>query len=151
MGANESTTAAAKCSQVTGAEFQTMTLDQYVSTPHNQVIAFHSPAQWKYQFEAAKDSNQLMVIDFTATWCGPCRFVEPYVKEFAAQFSDVIFVNIDVDQLPMVAAEFGAQALPAFVLIKKGRVIDRVVGVKVDELRAKIENHRTHQAHSFAL
>ncbi|CAM8881221.1 unnamed protein product [Rhodiola kirilowii] len=149
MGANESTTA--KCSQDIGAEFKTMRLDHCVST-HNQVIALHSPAQWKYQFKAAKDSNQLMVIDFTATWCGPCRFVEPYVKEFAAQFSDVIFVKIDVDQLPMVAAEFGAQALPAFVLIKKGRVIDRVVGVKVDELRAKIENHRTtHQAYSFAL
>ncbi|CAM8885959.1 unnamed protein product [Rhodiola kirilowii] len=119
MGANESTTTA-KCSQDIGAEFKTMRLDRCVSSStHNQVIAFHSPAQWKYQFKAAKDSNQLMVIDFTATWCGPCRFVEPYVKEFAAQFSDVIFVKIDVDQLPMVAAEFGAQALPAFVLIRK--------------------------------
>lgn len=50
----------------------------------------------------------------------------------------------------MVAAEFGAQALPASVLIKNGMEVDRVVGVKVEELRAKIEYHRT-QPQSFQL
>uniref|UniRef100_A0A7N1A7F6 Thioredoxin domain-containing protein n=1 Tax=Kalanchoe fedtschenkoi TaxID=63787 RepID=A0A7N1A7F6_KALFE len=138
MGANESM---AVRPEETGGELRKMTPNQCVPTG-NEVIVFHSPAQWKHHFGAARDSNQLMVIDFTATWCGPCRFIEPHIKEFAAQYSDVVFIKIDVDELPMVAAEFGAQTLPAFVLIKKGRAIDRVVGVKVDELRTKIEKHR---------
>lgn len=40
-----------------------------------------------------------LVIEFTATWCGPCRQMEPIIKEFAAKYSDVVFIRIDVDEL----------------------------------------------------
>ncbi|KAK8644292.1 hypothetical protein V6N13_123603 [Hibiscus sabdariffa] len=73
-----------------------------------------------------------MVIDFSASWCGPCKLMEPPLTAMADKFSDV-------DELPDVAQEFGVQAMPTFVLLKKGKEVDRVVGAKKDELQKKID------------
>ena len=83
-----------------------------------------------------------MVIDFAASWCGPCKFMEPAVQAMAEKFSDVGFVKIDVDQLPDVAQEFAVQAMPTFVLVKNGKEVDRVIGAKKDELEKKVAKHR---------
>ncbi|GMH15332.1 hypothetical protein Nepgr_017173 [Nepenthes gracilis] len=111
----------------------------------SRVLAFHSAAQWKAYFEASKQSNKMIVIDFTATWCRPCRYMDPSVDEFAAKYSDVEFIKIDVDELMNVAGEFGIHAMPTFLLIKNGKEIDKVVGAKKQELQAKIEKHRSIQ------
>ena len=52
-----------------------------------------------------------MVIDFSASWCGPCRFIEPAFKELASRFSDAIFVKIDVDELAVRHASCGPDAI----------------------------------------
>lgn len=64
------------------------------------------------------------------------------MKEFADKYTDVEFVKLDVDELPDVAMEFGVQAMPSFVFVRKGEVIDRVVGARKEELQKKIEKHR---------
>ncbi|KAK4358151.1 hypothetical protein RND71_023761 [Anisodus tanguticus] len=86
---------------------------------------------------------ELVVIDFTATWCGPCKYMEPVLNEFAAKYTDVEFVKIDVDELADVAQEYGVQAMPTFVLIKKGKVVDKIVGADKDGLKMKTEKHRS--------
>ncbi|XP_060212181.1 thioredoxin H2-like, partial [Lycium barbarum] len=96
---------------------------------------------WKLHFDSLKDTNKLVVIDFTATWCGPCKYMEPVLNEFAAKYTDVEFVKIDVDELADVAQEYGVQAMPTFMLIKKGKVIDKIVGADKDALKMKIEKH----------
>lgn len=106
------------------------------------VTAFHSSARWQLHFNSIKNTNQLMVIDFAASWCGPCKHMEPAVHAMAAKFTDVQFAKIDVDELPDVAQEFGVQAMPTFVLVKKGNEVDRVVGAQKEELQRKIEKHR---------
>ncbi|MCD7453214.1 hypothetical protein HAX54_020088 [Datura stramonium] len=108
----------------------------------SQVIAFHSSAKWKLHFDSLKDTNKLVVIDFTATWCGPCKYMEPVINDFAAKYTDVEFVKIDVDELADVAQEYGVQAMPTFVLIKKGEVVDKIVGADKDGLQKKIQKHR---------
>ncbi|KAK2990784.1 hypothetical protein RJ640_012685 [Escallonia rubra] len=108
----------------------------------SQVIAFHSSSVWKMHFEASKESSKLLVIDFTATWCGPCRYMEPALNVFADTYTDVEFIKIDVDELPDVAREFRVEAMPTFLLIKRGKEVDRIVGAKKDELQKKIEKHR---------
>ncbi|XP_077211848.1 thioredoxin H2-like [Tasmannia lanceolata] len=104
-------------------------------------LSFHTPARWKAYLNSAKNSTQLIVIDFTASWCGPCRFMDPVWKEFAATFSDVVFVKIDVDELMEVAQEWGVEAMPTFVLVKKGKEVGRVVGAKKEDLKNKIEKY----------
>ncbi|KAA8529481.1 hypothetical protein F0562_033720 [Nyssa sinensis] len=108
----------------------------------SQVIAFHSSAKWRAHFEASKATTKLIVIDFTAAWCRPCRSMEPAINGFAAKYTDVEFIKIDVDELMDVAQEFGVQAMPTYILMKKGKEVDKVIGAKREELQKKIEKHR---------
>ncbi|XP_057947843.1 thioredoxin H2-like [Malania oleifera] len=116
------------------------------SSEPSHVLSFHSSARWQLHLNELKESPQLMVIDFAASWCPPCKFMEPVINAMSAKFTDVQFAKIDVDELSEVAQEFKVQAMPTFVLYKKGKEVDRVIGAKKDELEKKIERHRTLQA-----
>lgn len=109
-----------------------------------KVHIFRSSAKWKAHFDASKSTNKLMVIEFTASWCVPCRYMDPVMKEFAAKYTDVEFIKLDVDELMGVSSTFGVHTLPTQILIKKGNVVDKVTGVKKDELQRKIEKHRAY-------
>ncbi|KAJ9563747.1 hypothetical protein OSB04_008907 [Centaurea solstitialis] len=111
-------------------------------TNEREVNSVHTLEQWRARLDSSKTSNKLMVIDFTAAWCGPCKFIEPAIQDLANEFPNVEFIKIDVDELPDVAKDFNVQAMPTFVLLKKGKDIDRVVGAKKDELHRMIEKHR---------
>ncbi|CAN6303160.1 unnamed protein product [Urochloa humidicola] len=111
--------------------------------PNSAVVAAHSKSTYDEQWEAAKSSGKLMVIDFSASWCGPCRFIEPAFKEMASRYTDVVFVKIDVDELSDVARTWKVEAMPTFVLAKGGKEVSRVVGAKKDELERKIGMFRS--------
>ncbi|XP_052196492.1 thioredoxin H2 [Diospyros lotus] len=108
----------------------------------SSVLTFHSSDRWKLHLNASKQIPKLMVVDFSASWCGPCKFMEPVIEAMAARLSDVEFVKIDVDELSDVAREFDVQAMPTFVLLKQGKEVDKVIGANKDELEKKIEKHR---------
>ncbi|KAK7362143.1 hypothetical protein VNO77_04246 [Canavalia gladiata] len=108
----------------------------------SHILTFHYMAKWKAHFEAVKETNKLMVIDFTATWCGPCKYMDPIIQEFAAKYTDVEFIKLDVDELMGVTQEFQVQAMPTFILMRKGKIVDKVVGAKKEELQKLIEKHR---------
>nr|XP_004238753.1 thioredoxin H4 [Solanum lycopersicum] len=107
-----------------------------------QVITFNSSTKCMIHLNFLKDTNKLVVIDFTATWCGPCRNMDPIINDFAAKYTNVEFVKIDVDELVDVAEKYGVQAMPTFVLMKKGEVVDQIVGADKDGLKMKIEKHK---------
>ncbi|XP_076894261.1 thioredoxin H2-like [Bidens hawaiensis] len=109
---------------------------------NGDVLSVHSLDKWNTQFQNSKTSNKLMVIDFSAAWCGPCKFIEPAVHDLAVEFSDVDFIKIDIDELPDVANDFDVKAMPTFVLVKRGKERNRMVGVKKDELHRMIEKYR---------
>ncbi|XP_061336992.1 thioredoxin H2-like [Gastrolobium bilobum] len=112
------------------------------SSEPSHILTFHSTAKWNAHFNANKKTDKLMVIDFTATWCGPCKLMDPVIQEFTAKYTDVEFIKIDVEELMEVSEAFQVQALPTFILIKKGKVADKVTGVRKDELQRMIEKHR---------
>ncbi|KAK2428699.1 hypothetical protein P8452_42632 [Trifolium repens] len=126
-----------------GGNFSNLeTVVEKSSLQPNLILTFHSTAKWKAHFEASKETNKLMVIDFTATWCGPCKYMEPIIKELAAKYKDVEFIKIDVDELMDVASAFQVQAMPTFILVKKGKVVEKVVGAKKEQLQKLIEKRR---------
>ncbi|KAK1263139.1 Thioredoxin H2-1 [Acorus gramineus] len=109
----------------------------------SHISTFHSEKAWKEHWKANQNSTKLMVIHFTASWCGPCQVIEPVIKEFAAKFTDVTFAKIDIDKLPSVAEEWEVEGVPTFVFVKQGTEVDKVVGANKEELERKIEEQRS--------
>ncbi|KAG2322297.1 hypothetical protein Bca52824_015510 [Brassica carinata] len=105
------------------------------------VVEMKKNNQWKSRFNALKDTNKLLVIEFTAKWCGPCKSLEPKLEELAAKYTDVEFVKIDVDVLKSVWKEYNLHALPTVVFMKRGQEVDRVVGLKLDEIEGKFHKY----------
>ena len=75
-------------------------------------------------------SEKLVLLDFWASWCGPCRMVSPIVDEIAAERSDIKVGKINVDEQPELAARFGVMSIPALVVMKNGKVINQAVGAR---------------------
>ncbi|KAJ6794776.1 thioredoxin H1 [Iris pallida] len=87
--------------------------------------------------------HKLVVVDFTATWCGPCRMMAPIFAELAKKFADVVFLKVDVDELKDVATEWEIEAMPTFLFVKDGKIVDKIVGARKDDLPKKIEQHKS--------
>ncbi|XP_073144629.1 thioredoxin H-type-like [Henckelia pumila] len=114
---------------------------QEMAAEEGQVFGCHTVDEWKAHFQKGVESKKLVVIDFTAAWCGPCRFISPIFAEIAKKTAHVIFLKVDVDELEPVAKEFKVEAMPTFVFLKEGQEVDRVVGAREKDLAAKISLH----------
>ncbi|MDK6471589.1 MULTISPECIES: thioredoxin [Gardnerella] len=79
-------------------------------------------------FEKIASTNEVVVVDFWATWCGPCRAFGPIFEQVSAKFEDVPFVKVDIDQSPDLASAAAIKAVPTVMVIKRGDVIYRQAG-----------------------
>ncbi len=80
-------------------------------------------------FHAEVKSHQLMVVDFWAPWCGPCRMVSPVLEELSHEMAGkATFGKLNVDDNPVVASEFGIQGIPTIMIFKDGHPVDGLVG-----------------------
>ncbi|KAK7309320.1 hypothetical protein RJT34_05948 [Clitoria ternatea] len=111
------------------------------SSEEGQVIGCHTIEAWNDQLKKGNDNNKLIVVDFTASWCGPCRFIAPFLAELAKKFPNVTFIKVDVDELKTVAQDWAVEAMPTFMFVKEGKIVGKVVGAKKEELQQTIEKH----------
>ena len=80
-------------------------------------------------FEQLKGGAQPLVVDFWATWCGPCRMVAPIISELAKEYDGRIVVGkCDVEENEELAVEFGIRNIPTVLFFKNGAVVDKLVG-----------------------
>jgi len=95
----------------------------------------------KAEFEEAITKNDVVIMDFFATWCGPCKVIAPKVVEFSEKYPGAYFTKLDVDELPDVAQELGISSMPTFVVFKGGEVVGQVVGANPSALENAISAH----------
>ena len=82
------------------------------------------------EFDAAVEAAPLAMVDFWASWCGPCKMLSPLVEALAEQYDGKVLVaKVNVDEEPDLAARFGVMSIPTVVFLKNGREFDRKVGV----------------------
>ncbi len=80
--------------------------------------------------EAVMDAEGLVLLDFWASWCGPCKLIAPHVEEVAREREDVTVGKIDVDSDPQLAVQFGITSIPTLVVMEKGKVITQALGYR---------------------
>ena len=73
-------------------------------------------------------SKGVVVIDFFANWCGPCKMLAPVLEEVAQELPTVTFAKVDVDQDPSLAGKYGIQSIPHLILFKDGQAVDQISG-----------------------
>ena len=82
-------------------------------------------------FASLKAGNLPLVVDFWATWCGPCRMVAPIIEELAKTYDGkVVIGKCDVEECEDLTAEFGIRNIPSILFFKNGEVVDKVIGAQ---------------------
>ncbi|KAF9990200.1 Thioredoxin-like protein 1 [Mortierella antarctica] len=100
-------------------------------------------SQAEYQsILSAAGATKLVVVDFTAAWCGPCQTIKPIFEKLSNQYRHVVFVKVDVDEFQEVAAVAGVTAMPTFQFLKASKKIAELKGADAAELEKLIKQHQ---------
>jgi len=83
------------------------------------------------QFVSEAKKSPVAVVDFSATWCGPCKMLAPVVEALSEEYAGKVdFYNVDVDECGELAAEYRVQSVPCLVMMKNGAFVDQSIGFK---------------------
>ena len=81
-----------------------------------------------HNFNQEISNNQLLLVDFWAEWCGPCKSMHPVFTRMAKKYKQVRFARVNVDDAQDIAIKYGVQSIPTFIMFKKGEIANRMVG-----------------------
>ncbi len=95
------------------------------------------------QWEGIEAGEKPLFVEFWAPWCAPCRMLAPTFEKLAEKYgNDIIFAKVNVDELPELAGKFAIRSIPTLLLLRKGRVIEQLVGSRpYEELARVLERH----------
>eukprot|EP01032_Pedospumella_encystans_P012838 gene12838-14821_t len=111
--------------------------------PDSKVVSITSDEAFATTTSDAFKESKLVIVDFYATWCGPCRTAAPIYGQMSAEINDVAFLKVDVDKNRSIMQTYRVRAMPTFVLLKNGQEVERVEGFREASIRAMINKHRS--------
>jgi len=94
-------------------------------------------------WRAIETSQKLVLVDFWAEWCAPCRMLTPTVEKLAEVYGNQVdFAKVNVDELPELANQYGVRSIPTLVLLRDGNVVEQLIGARpYQELARLLEQH----------
>ena len=102
------------------------------------VVKIHNESE----FNDAIKTDKLIIVDFTASWCGPCRYIAPKFAELSNQYQNVLFLKVDVDEVPKLPQIYEVAAFPTFKYLKNSKVVDKLEGADPGTLEDLIKKHQ---------
>jgi thioredoxin 1 len=114
-----------------------------VNETRNHVVISTPVELTDSNFSQAVIRYPLLVVDFWATWCGPCRMVSPVIEQLASEHAGkVVFGKVNVDENPLTAAAFGIQSIPTITIFKDGSAVDGFIGAaSKSQIQTKLSAH----------
>ncbi|KAH0948283.1 hypothetical protein HN011_011327 [Eciton burchellii] len=106
---------------------------------NQEVVLIQNSEDLKSRLDKA--GTDLVVVDFFAVWCGPCKMISPKIEELSKELQHVVFLKVDVDECEDLAAEYDITSMPTFVFIKEGKVLESFAGANFEKLKNTIEKH----------
>eukprot|EP00898_Chlorokybus_atmophyticus_P006900 jgi/Chlat1/7210/Chrsp57S06759 len=112
--------------------------------PPGAVRAIHSKAEWDEALKEAKTANKLVIVDFTAAWCGPCRVIAPKYSQLSEreEYKETMFLKVDVDEVKEVAQQCGVSCMPTFQFFRAGQRVDTLEGANLARLVSLLTKHQ---------
>lgn len=92
----------------------------------------------KENFEDTIKTNETVLVDFWATWCGPCRMIAPHIEKLAEEHPEITVGKVNVDDHPELAIKFGIASIPTLLLFKNGELKETLIGYRE---KAEIEKY----------
>ncbi|KAG2691161.1 hypothetical protein I3843_09G218600 [Carya illinoinensis] len=93
---------------------------------------------WDQKLAEASRDGKIVVANFSATWCGPCKMVAPFYRELSEKYPSIMFLLIDVEELTEFSASWDIKATPTFFFLRDGQQVDKLVGANKPELQKRI-------------
>lgn len=85
-------------------------------------------------FEKAISGDKPVLVDFFASWCGPCQMMMPVINELSKEVKEFSIIKLDIDQSPEIAAKFNVMSVPTFIVFKDGKEVNRMMGAMPKEV-----------------
>ncbi|KAF8394807.1 hypothetical protein HHK36_018743 [Tetracentron sinense] len=93
---------------------------------------------WEEKVSEASRDGKIVVANFSASWCGPCRMMAPLYCELSEKYPSLMFLTVDVDELTEFSSSWDIKATPTFFFLRDGQQLDKLVGANKPELQKKI-------------
>ena len=92
------------------------------------------------QFEKENSSDKTIIVDFYATWCGPCKMIYPKFNTLSDSHTDITFLKVDIDQVQKISEKYRIEAMPTFIVFKNGAESARLSGASQSKLVELVDN-----------
>ncbi|XP_061369501.1 thioredoxin H9-like isoform X2 [Gastrolobium bilobum] len=112
--------------------------DHHVEFASGNVQLITTKESWDQKLEQARGDGKIVIANFSATWCGPCKVIAPYYSELSEKYPSIMFLLIDVDELTDFSTSWDIKATPTFFFLRDGQEFDKLVGANKPELEKKI-------------